>query len=46
MTWLWITVFVLTCIVPLTGYIYFIEIRGTAESAALPDDEPRTGGRL
>jgi hypothetical protein len=27
MTWLWVFLFVLACIVPLTAYIYVIEIR-------------------
>lgn len=34
MTWLWITVFVVACIVPMVAWVYMTEIRpnrGTAE---------------
>ncbi|HEX3825584.1 MAG TPA: hypothetical protein VHV79_14080 [Mycobacteriales bacterium] len=33
MTWLWITVFVLVCTVPMAAYIYLIEVRGHPDDA-------------
>jgi hypothetical protein len=46
MTWLWITVFVVACTAPLAGYIYFIEIRQSADESPSRDDDQRIGGRL
>lgn len=34
MTWLWITVFVVVCTVPMAGYIYLIEVRDHPDRGA------------
>jgi hypothetical protein len=39
MTWLWITVFVLACILPLAGYIYLVEVRDTIAPEPDPESE-------
>jgi hypothetical protein len=31
MTWLWITVFLAACIVPMVAWVYFTEIRGSRD---------------
>jgi hypothetical protein len=38
MTWLWILLFVLACVVPLTAYIYVIEIREAITEDPTRDD--------
>jgi len=38
MTWVWIAVFVLACIAPLTGYIYLIEVRAPSPEITTETD--------
>jgi hypothetical protein len=43
MTWLWITVFVLVCTVPMAGYIYLIEVRDHPDPSAVKPNAAKPG---
>jgi hypothetical protein len=38
-TWVWIAVFCAACVIPMTAYVYFIEIRESGDRRGQVDPE-------